>query len=84
LKEVFNDYNTGYIVDFIFGREMLADDKETALVKYAYAYQEIKKLIQEGKIEYEKGIFGVFEALFWNATNIEEITENLELIGVLS
>lgn len=54
VTELINDYTTGYIVDFIFGHEMLADDKETALVKYIYAYQETKKLIQEGKIEYEE------------------------------
>ena len=32
-------------------------------------------------IKYEKGIFGVFEELSWNSAAIEEVIENLELIG---
>lgn len=43
-------------------------------------------IIQEGKIEYGKGIviLGVFEELSWNSEAIEEVIENLELIGDLS
>lgn len=82
-KELTNDYDTGYIVDFMFGREMLADDKETALVKYVYAYQEIKRLIQEGKITYKKGIFGTFDSMSWKQEDIDEIVENIKLIGEL-
>lgn len=61
---------------------MLADDKETALVKYIYAYQETKKLIQEGKIEYEKGILEP-RSIGYKQKEIDEIVENIELIDEL-
>lgn len=71
-------------VDFIFGREILADDKKTALVKYAYAYQEIKNLIQERKIIYKIGIFGKFNSISWKQEDMDKIVENMSLIAELS
>lgn len=71
-------------VDFIFGREILADDKKTALVKYAYVYQEIKNLIQERKIIYKIGIFGKFNSISWKQEDMDEIVENMSLIAELS
>lgn len=71
-------------VDFIFGREILADDKKTSLVKYAYAYQKIKNLIQERKIIYKIGIFGKFNSISWKQEDMDEIVENMNLIAELS
>lgn len=81
-KELRNDYIMGYIVDFIFRYEMLADDKKISLVKYVYTYQEAKKLIQEEKIEYKKEMLEP-KSIFYKPRKIDKIVGNIGLIDKL-